>query len=94
MLQNIIYILCFATCLLCAILLGRAYLRTHVRLLLWSCLCFAFLSVNNLLLVLDLMVFPETEVAFLGIRFAVLRSATALIGVLLLVFGLIWEATE
>jgi uncharacterized protein DUF5985 len=87
-----IYILCGATSLLCAILLWRGYRRSRARLLLWSSLCFFCLTVNNGLLIVDRMVFPETDIAFGEISFAVLRSATALAGMLMLVFGLIWDS--
>ncbi len=92
MLQNTVYLLCFATSLLCAILLARGYVRTKAGLLLWSCLCFIFLSLNNLLLVVDLIFFPETDIAFRGVSFAVLRSGLALLGLLLLLIGLIRES--
>jgi hypothetical protein len=92
MLQNSVYLLCFATCVLCAVMLGRGYLRTRTRLLMWSCLCFIFLSLNNLLLVADVVLFPADDYAFAGVTFAVLRSSAALIGLLLLLIGLIWDS--
>lgn len=92
MIQNVVYLLCLATSLLCAILLARAYVQSRARLLLWGCLCFGFLSLNNLLLVIDLMFFPTTDIAFSAIGFSVLRSAAALIGLLFMVFGLVWES--
>ena len=79
-----IYTLCSLTCLACAILLLRGYLKTRVHLLLWSGLCFVGLTVNNVLLVLDRVVFPEVDLA-------VPRLAAALVGFLLLLFGLVWE---
>jgi Family of unknown function (DUF5985) len=87
-----VYILCAATSILCALLLWRGYRRTRARLLLWSCLCFLFLSLNNILLFVDRVVFPETELMIGIVSFPVLRSLTALIGLLLLVFGLIWDS--
>jgi len=87
-----VYVLCTATSLLCAVLLARGYLRTRARLLLWSCLCFVFLSLNNALLLIDKVVFPEVDIAFANIGFGVLRSIMALAGLLLLVFGLVWDA--
>lgn len=45
-----VYILCAVTSVLCAGLLVRSYLRSRVRLLLWSALCFVGLAVNNVLL--------------------------------------------
>jgi hypothetical protein len=87
-----VYILCAATCLLCTILLAKGYQRTGARLLLWSCLCFLFLSLNNLLLIADAIFFPDTQIAFGNITFAVLRSFSALTGLLLLLFGLVWDS--
>ena len=49
----IIYFLCAFTAALCACLLLLAYRRGRYRLLLWSGLCFAGLTVNNAILVLD-----------------------------------------
>jgi hypothetical protein len=54
----IIYSLCAAAALSCAMLLLRAFSRSGYRLLLWSGLCFVGLTMNNLLLVLDKIVFP------------------------------------
>ena len=54
----VIYSLCALTGLTCAILLLRSYQKTGVGLLLWSALCFVCLSVNNVLLFFDLVLFP------------------------------------
>lgn len=81
-----VYILCAATSLACAVLLFRAFARSRARFLLWSGLCFALLAVNNVLLYFDLAVFGDE------VDLRVLRHATALAGLLLLLFGLIWDA--
>jgi hypothetical protein len=83
-LAAIIYLLCAATCLASAFLLLRSYAATRARLLLWSGLCFAGLTATNVLLVLDRLVFPEVDLY-------TARLATALVSVLLLLYGLIWE---
>ncbi len=57
-----------------------------LSLLLWSALCFVGLSVNNVLLFFDLVVFP-TE---LDLR--PYRLLSALAGLLFLLYGFIWEA--
>lgn len=80
----LIYTLCALTCLASALLLLRSYAQTKVRLLLWSGLCFAGLTVSNTLLVLDRIVFPDVDLS-------TPRLAAALIGLLLMLFGLIWE---
>jgi hypothetical protein len=69
----------------CMWLLFRAYAASGLRLLLWSGLCFVFLTFNNVFLFLDLVVFPDID-------FRPYRLATALVGVLFLLYGFIWEA--
>jgi len=80
----LIYTLCALTCLVSAVLLLRSYAHTKVHLLLWSGLCFVGLTASNLLLVLDRIVFPEVDLS-------TPRLAAALLGLLLMLFGLIWE---
>lgn len=79
----LIYSLCALTCLACAVLLFRSYGQTHVRLLFWSALCFVGLTASNILLVLDRLVLPNDLSAP--------RLTAAFVGLLLLLFGLIWE---
>lgn len=79
-----VYALCILTSLVCAVLLVRGWLATRVRLLLWSALCFIGLALNNVLLFVDVRVLPETDLS-------VVRTLPALAGVLILLFGLIWE---
>lgn len=85
MTANVVYGLCAIACVLCAALLARGYLKTRARLLLWSTLCFAVLTVNNILLVVDRVVFPE------AVDLYNLRLLTAGISAALLVYGLIWD---
>ena len=54
----VVYMLGTLVTLACGILLLRGYGRARQRLLLWSGLCFLALAVSNLLLFLDLVVFP------------------------------------
>ncbi len=58
-----IYLLCLLTSAVCAWLLVRAYLRTRTTLLLWTAWCFVLLALNNLLLVADLVLFTELDLA-------------------------------
>lgn len=80
-----VYLLCALASAACAIMLLRAYHRTRARLLLWSALCFAALTANNILLVVDLVVFPAIDLS-------TWRSAAALAGLLIMLYGLVWEA--
>ncbi len=81
---SIIYGLCALTCLLCAVLLLRAYLRSRARVLFWSGLCFVGLTASNVLLVLDRIVLPLADLS-------TARLAVALVSVLLLLYGLVME---
>lgn len=80
-----VYLLCAATSMSCAALLLRGYRRQRTRLLLWSSLCFVLLALNNILLFIDLIVVTSTDLSLW-------RSVTALAGVSILLFGLIWES--
>jgi hypothetical protein len=84
----LLYLMAVLTCLTCTVLLGRSYVQTRVRLLLWSTLCFVGLAASNVLLFFDLVVFP-TEVDL-----RVWRLAFALAGLLCLLYGFIWDAGE
>ena len=79
-----VYILCFLTSLACAILLIRGYRKSGVRLLLWSGLCFVGLAINNAILFADMILFPNANLYWV-------RTLPALIGILLLIYGLVWE---
>ena len=81
--SEIIYVLCALTSLACAVLLLHSYRRSGYRLLFWSGLCFAGMTVNNLILVFDKLILPAVDL--------LLRQASALVAVLLLVYGLIYE---
>jgi hypothetical protein len=85
MIPTIVYSLCVVTCLGCAFLLLRAFRRTRSRLLLWSSASFLVLGVANILLFLDLLVYPEWNLI-------PWRSAAVLVAVLVLVVGLIFES--
>lgn len=87
LLASFVYLLCFATSCACAWLLWRSYRRTAAALLLWSSLCFVLLAANNLLLVLDLLVFPAIDMR-------VARSVLSLAAVAILLFGFIWHVEE
>ena len=71
--------------LTCMLLLFRAYAANGVRLLLWSALCFVCLTVNSMLLFVDLNLFPDLDLRLY-------RLAAALAGILFLLYGFIWEA--
>jgi hypothetical protein len=73
-----VYTLCSLTSLFCTLVVGRAWYRTKVRLLLWCSLCFLLLTVNNVFLFVDLVVLPAAD-------YTIWRSVSNLI-------GLIWDS--
>ena len=81
----LIYSLCALTALACAFLLFRAYGRSRYRLLLWAGLCFCGLTLNNVLLVLDKVAFPDLDLSLW-------RTLTAVLAMAVLLYGLIWDA--
>lgn len=83
--QFLVNILGSLTVGLCALLLLRAYARVRQRLLLWSGLCFAGLTLANALVVVDLAVVPEISIY-------TWRLAVAALSLLLLLYGLIFES--
>jgi hypothetical protein len=87
-----VYVLCAVTSLLCAGLLVRGYLRSRTRFLLWSSLCFAAMTVNNLLLLLDKVILHGGQATILGVEFALLRAIVAAVALSLLMYGLVWDA--
>jgi hypothetical protein len=82
---NVVFLLCAATSLACAVLLLRGYARNRVSLLLWSSLCFVGLAVNNVLLVVDLILVPERDLLLF-------RNLSGFLALALLVFGLVWDS--
>jgi hypothetical protein len=82
----VLFLLAIVTSLACTILLFRGYLQTSLRILMWSALCFVCLTVNNLLLFVDLVVLPQ------DVDLRVFRHGTALVGMLFLIYGFIHES--
>jgi hypothetical protein len=81
-----LFLLAALTSFACMALLFRGYARTGVRLLLWSALCFIFLTANNVLLFVDTIVLPTQ------VDLRVFRLGAALAGIVCLLYAFIWEA--
>ncbi len=79
---QVVYLLCTFTSLACAILVGRAYRSSRVPLLFWSVICFAALTLSNVLLFVDLVMIPDVDLR-------PLRNAVMLLGVVAMLYGLI-----
>lgn len=71
------------TCAACTMLLFRGYAASRRPLLLWSSACFVFLTLNNVLLFLDLVV--------LEMDLRPWRHAAAFTGLVFMIFGLLRE---
>ena len=78
-----VFILCALTSLACTILLLRSYHRRRTPLLLWSGIAFAGFTLGNVLLVVDTMIVPADV--------PLLRSLPVLAGLVVLIYGLVWE---
>ena len=86
-LKIFLYSAAIFTSSLCTLLLFRGYRRRRFRLLMWSSVCFAGLTINNVALFLDLVVFPEMDLR-------AIRVISALVGMLLLLYAFVWETDE
>ncbi len=82
----LLFLLAALTSFGCMVLLFRGYARTGARLLLWSGLCFIFLTANNVLLFVDTVIWPTQ------VDLRLYRLGAALIGVVCLLYAFIWEA--
>jgi hypothetical protein len=82
---SLVYVFGTIVTLLCTLLLLRAYLRVRLRLLLWSALCFAGLTIANALVFVDLVLVPDVDLY-------IWRLAVAAVAMAVLLYGLIWES--
>jgi hypothetical protein len=81
-----LFLLAVATSVGCTWLLLRAYARTRVRLLFWASVCFIALSINNVLLFIDVIVLPTQ------VDLRLFRLGAALVGIACLLYAFVWEA--
>ena len=82
---GLIYSLSALTALLCAWLLLKAYRHSRYKLLLWSGLCFAGLTLNNTLLIVDKFLVPYVDLS-------TWRLVLALVSTMVFLYGLIWDS--
>jgi len=80
----LVYGLCAGAALACAWLLAVGARRSRSRMLAFSALCFALLAAANVVLVLDVWVFP-------GIALWPVRSGLSLLAISSLIYGLVME---
>ena len=82
---GLVYLLCSATSLLCAVMLLRSFAKQRVRLLLWSGLCFLGLMIDNAMLYVDMFVIPDVDLSMW-------RKLPGLLALTILLFGLVWDS--
>lgn len=80
----LIYTLCAVTAAICAGALLGSWRRTGHRILLWSGLCFIALTLNNAVLIVDVLVLADMDLGSV-------RLWIALVAVCLLLYGLLFE---
>jgi hypothetical protein len=83
----VVYILSALISLACAVLLLRSFAHTRASLLFWAALCFVGLTLNNVVLFVDKVVVTDVDLS-------TWRAIPALAGMLLLVYGLVWEEAQ
>lgn len=79
-----VYVLSALISIACVVLLVRSLLATRSTLLLWAAICFVGLALNNVLLFVDKVIATDTDLS-------TWRTIPALAGLLVLMFGLLWE---
>ena len=79
-----IYLLCAITSLVAAVLLLRQYRARRTPLLLWSCIAFFGLALNNILVFVDFTLLT-------GMDLSLARAIAGMGAILILLYGLIWE---
>jgi hypothetical protein len=84
--QGLVFVFCAMTSAASAFLLWRASQGAKVRLLFWAALCFLGMTVNNILLFVDVIVGT-------GLDLSLFPHLAALVSIVLLNVGLIWETT-
>jgi hypothetical protein len=80
-----IYVLCLLTATGCFLLLVRGFFRSRTRLLLWTGVCFGFLALHSLAVVVELVFLP-------GANLQLLRHGASLLAASTLAFSVVWEA--
>lgn len=86
MMPEIVYVCSALISAFCTALLFRRYIDSRGRLLLWVALSFAFMTMNNVFVCVDLILMPEKDLWGSLVRNTFLAASGSV-----LVFGLTWE---
>lgn len=84
MIAEAIYIACAITSAGCAWLLFRGYATSRTPLLFWAAVCFVGLTLDNVMVYVDLVMVPQVDLFYW-------RVVPAAIGITVLIWGLIRE---
>jgi hypothetical protein len=84
-LKVVLFSLAVVSSLACTVLLLQGYARRRIRLLMWSGICFAGLTLNNVALFFDQVIYPD-------VNLRLWRLIPALIAMMFLLYGFIWDA--
>ena len=82
---TVIYSFCALTALICAMMLGRGYKLSGNKLLYWGGWTFVGLTLSNIMLVFDKIIFPEFDLV-------TFRLAVSAIALLPLIYGLVFDS--
>lgn len=81
---TIVYALCAIASIVCFGLLFRSAVASKQRLIFWSAFCFFFLSIQNIILFIDLALISQIDLSFW-------RTSAGFIGCAGLLLSLLWE---
>lgn len=85
LLKLAVYVLCAVTSGICVALLTKGFLRSGSRLLLWTAVCFFFLAIHSVLVLIELMFLPSMDLQMF-------RHVASFAAGVSLVAGLVWES--
>lgn len=85
MIVGLIFLLCALTALLCSGLLYKAYRSSGYKLLLWGSVCFAGMTLNHILLIIDRFVVTYVDLS-------PWRLTITLLSLIVFLYGLIWDS--
>ncbi|MBY0546466.1 MAG: hypothetical protein K2W95_04200 [Candidatus Obscuribacterales bacterium] len=82
---TVIYALCAIASIVCFGLLFRSAVASKQRLIFWTAFCFFLLSIQNIILFIDLTVISQTDLS-------IWRTSAGFVGCSGLLFALLWES--
>ena len=84
---SLIYLLCAATALACAVVLWNNFRSSRTGMVFWSSVCFLGLATESLLLYVDRIAFPRVDLS-------AYRHVVGLVALASLLFAFIWGSSK